>query len=200
MNDFFSVENDVLFHIFILLWLFWILKPETLWFYHINYSALDVTLLIVSLDSRKYEHVIWSYPRRKYCKYLQPVLTKITEKERRVQLRISFRYLLMNLKDNYLLKRLLKLKANTLLTIRKNFSLKNETSTCRDVITLHVLTKNGDHMMYGSWYMDWNRQISLSFWDIFCSFTPSLSSRLTIKKIKKNPNNTILLSFCACVL
>ena len=124
MNDFFSVENDVLFHIFILLWLFWILKPQTLWFYHINYSALDVTLLIVSLDSRKYEHVIWSYPRTRYCKYLQPVLTKITEKERRVQLRISFRHLLMNLKDNYLLKRLLKLKANTLLTIRKNFSLK----------------------------------------------------------------------------
>ena len=27
---------------------------------------------------------------------------------------------------------------------------KNETSTSRDVITVHVLTKNGNHMMYGS--------------------------------------------------
>ena len=27
---------------------------------------------------------------------------------------------------------------------------KNETSTCRDVILVHVLTKNGSHMMYGS--------------------------------------------------
>ena len=41
----------------------------------------------------------------KYCKYLQPVLTKITEEERWVHLRISFRHLLMNLKDNYLLKK-----------------------------------------------------------------------------------------------
>ena len=46
----------------------------------------------------------------KYWKYLQPVLTKITEEERRVHLTMSFRHLLMNLKDNYLLKKTIEAK------------------------------------------------------------------------------------------
>ena len=58
-------------------------------------------------------------------------------------------------------------------------------------------------MMYASWDMDCNRQIFLSFWDIFCSFTPSHSPHLTIKKIEKNkkkrkksPIDIILLHVC----
>ena len=41
-----------------------------------------------------------------------------------------------------------------------------------DIVTLHMCTINDDHMMYGSWDMVHNRQIFLSFWTIFCPFTP----------------------------
>ena len=77
---FFSIENDVLFHIFIFLWFFWILKSQILLFYNINYSALDVTLLIVTLDSRGVwtcNLVIYQY------KILQIFPTSINKNHRR---------------------------------------------------------------------------------------------------------------------
>ena len=41
-----------------------------------------------------------------------------------------------------------------------------------DIIILHMFTKNHNNMMYGSWDTEWDRQNYLSFWAIFCPFTP----------------------------
>ena len=55
-----------------------------------------------------------------------------------------------------------------------------------DIIILHLHPTNDDYMMYGSWDMECNRQIFLSFWTIFCLFTPLTSQKIkTLKKWKK---------------
>ena len=38
----------------------------------------------------------------------------------------------------------------------------------RDIIILHMCTKNHNHMMYGSLDKEWDRH---NFWTIFCPFT-----------------------------
>ena len=48
-----------------------------------------------------------------------------------------------------------------------------------NIIILHMCTIHYDHMMYGSWNMEHNRQNILLFWAFFC---PLIS--LTTKKIK----------------
>ena len=50
-----------------------------------------------------------------------------------------------------------------------------------DIISLHLCTTNDNHIVYGSWGMEHNRQIVLSFWVIFCSFT-SLTRKIRILK------------------
>ena len=53
-------------------------------------------------------------------------------------------------------------------------------------------------MMYGSWYMEHNRQNFLSSWTIFCPFTPlnNLENQ-NFEKIKKMPRDIIILHMCA---
>ena len=40
-----------------------------------------------------------------------------------------------------------------------------------DIIVLHMCSKNHNHMMYGFWNTEWDRQNFLIFWAIFCPFT-----------------------------
>ena len=42
----------------------------------------------------------------------------------------------------------------------------------RYIIILHMCTINYNHRMYGSWDMKHDEQKFLSFWTIFCPFTP----------------------------
>ena len=51
-----------------------------------------------------------------------------------------------------------------------------------DIIILHLCTTNDNHMMYGSWDMERNRQNFLSIWTIFYPFT-TLPPPPTIRKI-----------------
>ena len=55
-----------------------------------------------------------------------------------------------------------------------------------NVIILHLRTKNQDHMMNVSWDMECERQNFLSFWSIFCTFTPLLTPEIKILKKCKN--------------
>ena len=56
-----------------------------------------------------------------------------------------------------------------------------------DIIILHKCTINDNHMMYGSWDMKHDRQNFLSFWTIFCPFTPLTTQKIKIlKKWKKH--------------
>ena len=57
----------------------------------------------------------------------------------------------------------------------------------RDIIILHMCTINNSQMMYGSWDIECDRQIFLSFWTIFCPFTYLTTQNIKIlKKLKKH--------------
>ena len=62
-----------------------------------------------------------------------------------------------------------------------------------EVITLHMCTKNHNNMMYASWDMEYDRHNFLSFWAIFCPFTPLLTPK--IKIWNKFENNLDILSY-----
>ena len=66
-----------------------------------------------------------------------------------------------------------------------------------DIIILHICTINDNHMMYSSWDMEHERQKFLSFWTIFCPFTPLWTQKIKIFKIWKKQLK--VLSFYKCV-
>ena len=60
-----------------------------------------------------------------------------------------------------------------------------------------MCSKNHNHMTDASWDMKCERHKFLSFWDIFCPFTPITSLKNTTwKNHKKTPGNIILLHMC----
>ena len=63
----------------------------------------------------------------------------------------------------------------------QNFKIKRNTG---DIIILHIWTINDNHMMYGSWDMEHDRQIFLSFWTILPSIDPENQN---FEKMKKKP-------------
>ena len=71
------------------------------------------------------------------------------------------------------------------------------TKFAEDIIIWHMCNKNHNHLMYGSWDIKWDRQNFLSFWAIFCLFTPSLPHQgfrksKFWKQMKKNKSLKIL--------
>ena len=66
-----------------------------------------------------------------------------------------------------------------------------------DIITLHMCTINDNHMMYGSWDMECDGQNFLSFWTVFCPFTPLTTQK--IKILKKWKKHLEILSFYTSV-
>ena len=69
--------------------------------------------------------------------------------------------------------------------------------TLEDIIILHICTINDNHMMYGSWDMECDRQNFLSLWTVFCPFTPLWTQKIKIlKKWKKTPEDIIILQMC----
>ena len=74
-----------------------------------------------------------------------------------------------------------------------------------DIIILHMCTINDNHMMYGSWDMKRDGQNFLSFWTVFCHFTPLPPPRPSppnnpknqnFEKLKKTPRDIIILYMC----
>ena len=68
----------------------------------------------------------------------------------------------------------------------RNQSSENMKKKLGDIITLHMCTINDNHMMYGSWDMECNRQNLFSFWTVFCSFTPLTTQKIKILKNGRN--------------
>ena len=67
-----------------------------------------------------------------------------------------------------------------------------------DIIILHMCTINDNHMMYGSWDIECNRQIFLWFWTIFCPFIPLTTWKIKFfKKMKKMPRDISILHMFA---
>ena len=63
---------------------------------------------------------------------------------------------------------------------------KKKKKTSRDIIMLQRCTINDNHMLYGSWDMERDRQNSLSFWTFFCPFTPLTTWKINFWKNEKN--------------
>ena len=93
----------------------------------------------------------------------------------------------------------------TPLTTWKIKILKTLKKTPGDIIILHMCTTNDNHMMYGSLDTECHRHNSLSFWTIFCPFTPPPPHPLTplktqkIKILKKWKRHLEISSFYTCV-
>ena len=68
--------------------------------------------------------------------------------------------------------------------------------TPEDIIILHMCTITYDHMMYGSWDIKHDRQNFLSFWAVFCPFTPITQKIKILKNWKKTPGDIIILHKC----
>ena len=68
----------------------------------------------------------------------------------------------------------------------KNQNFENIKQTSGDIIILHLCTTNDNHMLYGSWDIEQDRQNFLSFWTIFCPFT--LLTTWKIKTLKNEQN------------
>ena len=62
----------------------------------------------------------------------------------------------------------------------KNQNFEKMRKIAGDVIILHKFTKNHNHMGYSSWNVEWDRQNFLSFWAIFCHFTPLATKEIKI--------------------
>ena len=62
-----------------------------------------------------------------------------------------------------------------------------------DIIILHLRTANDNHMIYGSWDMERNRQNFFSLWTTFCPFTPWHPENQNFDKMKKRPEDIIIL-------
>ena len=64
--------------------------------------------------------------------------------------------------------------------------------TAGDTIILHMCNINDNHMMYGSWYMEHDKQNFLLFRTVFCSFTRLTTQKIKFKK-KKNAGDISIL-------
>ena len=64
------------------------------------------------------------------------------------------------------------------------------------IIILHMSNINDNHIMYGSWDMECDRQNFLSFWTVFCPFTPLTMRKSKFWKMKKPPGDIIILHIC----
>ena len=88
---------------------------------------------------------------------------------------------------------------------RNNLKIKllKKWKTSGDTIILHMCNINENHMVYGSWYMECNGHNFLSFWTIFCPFTPLTTPPPPPpppKKIFEKREKTMeILSFYTCV-
>ena len=65
-----------------------------------------------------------------------------------------------------------------------------------DIIILHMCTINDNHIMYGSWDIECDRQNFLSFWTIFHPFTPLTTQKIKILKNWKKTGDIIILHKC----
>ena len=54
---------------------------------------------------------------------------------------------------------------------QKNQNYEKMKKIAGDIIILLMCTKNHNYLMYSSCYVEWDREF-LSFWVIFCPFTP----------------------------
>ena len=72
---------------------------------------------------------------------------------------------------------------------------KKKWKKCLDILSFYtyMCIINEDHMIYGSWNIRCDRQKFLSFWAIFCPFSPLTTWKIKILTLKKTPGDIIIL-------
>ena len=80
------------------------------------------------------------------------------------------------------------------LTTQRIKIFKNWKKTPRDIIILHKCTINDNHIIYGSWDINWNRQIVIL--GHFCPFTHLTARKIKMSKNFKKPGYIIILHKC----
>ena len=68
----------------------------------------------------------------------------------------------------------------------------------RDIIILHICTKNYNHMRYGSWNTKWDRHNFLSFWAISALY-PLSPNNLENQNFENMKKGSGMSSFYTCV-
>ena len=76
--------------------------------------------------------------------------------------------------------------------LKKIFNFEKMKKRAEDIIILLMCTKNLNHMRYGSWDTEWDRQNFLFFWAIFFPF----NLPQTFEKMKKLSGDTNTLNIC----
>ena len=80
------------------------------------------------------------------------------------------------------------------LTTQKNKNFEKIKKIPGDIIILHMCTINHNYTVYGSLEFKRDGQIFLSFWTIFCPFTPPKNLKnQTFEKMKNRPGDIIIL-------
>ena len=84
--------------------------------------------------------------------------------------------------------------------IEKNQNFEKLKNPPGDIIILYICIINGNHMMYGFWEIECDRQNFLSFWTVF-ALLPTCGARkskfwIKKKKKKKTPEDIIILYMC----
>ena len=74
----------------------------------------------------------------------------------------------------------------------KNQNFERMKKTAGYITILHKCTRNHNHRSYSFWDMEWNTQIFLSFWAIFCHLTPLTTGQKQKKHLEMS-------SFYTCV-
>ena len=80
----------------------------------------------------------------------------------------------------------------------KNQNFEKKLKKCLEALSFYgyMSTINVNHMIYGSWNIRCDREKFLSFWAIFCPFTPLTTWKIKILKLKKTPGDIIILQIC----
>ena len=75
---------------------------------------------------------------------------------------------------------------------------KKKWKKCLEILSCYtyICTINEDHMIYGSWNIRCNRHKFLSFWAIFCPFSPLTTRKIKTLILKKTPRDIIILHIC----
>ena len=114
-------------------------------------------------------------------------------------LRIFFWCLLMDLKNKYLLKNLLKWankKCNNFNIYRAVFFLKNKEKNPGNIIILHLCTKNIVDMVYNSWDIECDGLKLVILGHVLLFYPPKTLKNQNFEKMKKFTGGIIIFHMC----
>ena len=134
----------------------------------------EISFASMNIDNKKVSRILIVFKKSHKCE------------EGGAHLRVFVWHLLMNLKNNYLLKNCWSepLK-NIRIFIFTMLYLKKKIETPGDIIISHLCTKNLDDMIYSSWDIEWQTEIG-NYESFFALLFPLKTQKIKIlKKFKK---------------